>query len=451
MKRWFRRFLAVLTLAAAAVLTSSCGALSFTMNPQDLYCLPELPAKYTELNRELNAILETGAEYAAPTAGTNIQPVQLTDLDGDGRQEAVAFFRNTADEKPLKIYIFKVEGNSYHQSAVIEGSGTGINSIVYNDMDKDGRMELTVGWRVNADLLALAVYALRPNGPEELIRTNYVRYDIADLDENNLLELVAFRSDEEGAGVADLYSWQDGSLALRSSARISFSMAELSQQGRVSGGNLADGAPALFVTGVSATDNRAITDILTVRSGELNNIVVSGVTGVSTEIAPYSSLYPRDLNGDGVTEVPHPEPLPDWEEGGPSYQRVDWKYYNSSGEPAAAFSPYHNTEDGWYLRLPEEWQDQILVSRVIGLEETSVTFYIRQESPEPFLRITAITGANREARAVRGGRFNLSRQETTFYVAELLEANNTWIYGLTEDEVREAFSLITAEWSLGEN
>lgn len=85
MKRWFRRFLAVLTLAAAAVLTSGCGALSFTMNPQDLYCLPELPAKYTELNRELNAILETGAEYAAPTAGTNIQPVQLTDLDGDGR------------------------------------------------------------------------------------------------------------------------------------------------------------------------------------------------------------------------------------------------------------------------------------------------------------------------------------------------------------------------------
>ena len=242
MKRWFRRFLAVLTLAAAAVLTSGCGALSFTMNPQDLYCLPELPAKYTELNRELNAILETGAEYAAPTAGTNIQPVQLTDLDGDGRQEAVAFFRNTADEKPLKIYIFKVAGNSYHQSAVIEGSGTGINSIVYNDMDKDGRMELTVGWRVNADLLALAVYALRPNGPEELIRTNYVRYDIADLDGYNLLELVAFRSDEEGAGGADLYGWQDGSLALRSSARISFSMAELSQQGRVSGGNLADGA-----------------------------------------------------------------------------------------------------------------------------------------------------------------------------------------------------------------
>ena len=52
---------------------------------------------------------------------------------------------------------------------------------------------------------------------------------------------------------------------------------------------------------------------------------------------------------------------------------------------------------------------------------------------------------------MRGGRFNLSRQQGTFYVAELLEANSSWAYGVTQDEVREAFSLIAAEWSVGEN
>lgn len=451
MKGLFRRILAAALIALTALAASGCGAFTFTMNPQDLYRLPELPARYTELNNQLNAILETGAEYAAPTAGTNIQPVQLTDLDGDGRQEAVAFFRNTAEEKPLKIYIFNADGDSYHQSAVIEGSGTGIYSVAYHDMDQDGRTELAIGWRVNADLLALTIYALRPNGPEELVRTDYVRYAISDLDENNYLELVAFRANEEGDGMADLYNWRDGSLALRSSARISFSMAELSQQGRVTSGNLEDGAPALFVTGVLPADTRAITDILTVQNGELNNLVVSDVTGVSTEIAPFASLYPADINNDGVTEVPHPEPLPDWEEGGPAYQRVDWKSYASSGEAALALSTYHNIDDGWYLRLPETWQDQILVSRSTGLEENAVTFYIRGASPEPFLRIIAVTGANRESRAVRGGRFNLSRQESTFYVAELLEANENWIYGLTQDQVREAFSLIAPEWSVNNN
>ena len=57
------------------------------LDPQDLYSLPTLPAKYTELNQQLKAILDAGAEYAAPTSGTNIQPVQLVDLDGDGGEE----------------------------------------------------------------------------------------------------------------------------------------------------------------------------------------------------------------------------------------------------------------------------------------------------------------------------------------------------------------------------
>ena len=35
--------------------------------------------------------------------------------------------------------------------------------------------------------------------------------------------------------------------------------------------------------------------------------------------------------------------------------------------------------------------------------------------------------------------------------AELLEANDSWSYGMTEDEVRAAFSLIATEWAEGEN
>ena len=394
-------------LAAALALSlvlGGCGGFHIEFNPEELYALPELPAKYTELNARLNAILEDGAEYAAPMSGANIQPVQLTDLDGDGQQEALAFFRKAEDEKPLKIYIFSAKEDRYEQSAVIEGSGTAIYSVAYSDMDGDGRTELAVGWRVNADLLALTVYALRPEGPEELVRTDYVRYSIVDMDRNDFQELVVLRANQEGEAVADYYGWQDGGLAVKSSARISITMAELSQQGRVSPGTLEDGLPALFIT--------------------------------------------------GVTEVPRPEPLPNWYEGDQPYQRIDWRSYDSQGEVTLVQSTYHSMEDGWYLRLRSEWRDQILVSRSLSQDEVSVTFFIagsRGQPPEPFLRITAITGANQESRAVRGGRFSLSRQQETFYAAELLEANAAWAYGVTEDEVRQAFSLIAAEWSVGEN
>ena len=119
--------------------------------------------------------------------------------------------------------------------------------------------------------------------PEELIRgTNYVRYAVNDLNQDDLWELVVFRADAEGNGMADYYCWEDGALQLRTSARITSTMAELSQQGRVKSGTLADSSPALFVTGVEESAWMA-TDILTVKNGELVNILLSDVTGVSSD------------------------------------------------------------------------------------------------------------------------------------------------------------------------
>lgn len=68
------------------------------------------PAKSSEAYVNLQAKInqEKGsAEYIAPLSGENRQTIQLVDVDGDGVQEAVAFFRDTTSENPLKIVIFK--------------------------------------------------------------------------------------------------------------------------------------------------------------------------------------------------------------------------------------------------------------------------------------------------------------------------------------------------------
>ena len=439
-------------LAAAALLSlvlGGCGGFNIEFNPEELYALPELPAKYTELNARLNAILEDGAEYAAPTSGANIQPVQLTDLDGDGQQEAVAFFHKAEDEKPLKIYIFSAKDDSYEQSAVIEGSGASVYSVVYTDLDGDGRTELIVGWRVNAELQALSVYALDAAGPQELLRSvSYVRYASIDLDGDGLRELVVLHADEEGDGVADCYDWRKGALAPQSPARISVTMAELSQQGRLTTGTLKGGTPALFVTGVTEQSG-AVTDILALRNGELTNIVLSEATGVSGEIAPFYGLYPMDINGDGWTEVPAPVSS----DGAPTFHRVDWRNFGPDGGAERAISTYHCVEDGWYLQLPEAWVGRVETERSSVGGDAGVTFYVLNEENvrgAAILRITALTGTGREVRATRGNRFPLSRQSDVIYTAELPESP-PWDQAMTAEEVREAFSLIAREWIPGDN
>ena len=365
----------------------------------------------------------------------------------------MAFFRNAADEKPLKIYIFAAEGESYRQMAVIEGSGTAIYSIDYQDLNGDGEMALLVGWRVSTDLQALSVYALEDGEAVELVRSNYVKYAITDLDQDQKKELMVLRSDNQGEGVAEYYSWQDSGLLPTSTIRISITMAELSQQGRIVSGVLRDEVPALFITGV-AENAEAITDILTVRDGELTNVVLSNMTGVSQVIAPFRSLYPSDMNNDGVTEVPQPVKMPGWGSGVTSDDgyRIDWYSYDSNGKGKIVMRTYHDMESGWYFQLPEEWTDLIQVHRSSGTDETVVTFSVQDgDTVQNILSISTLTGTNREIQTSRGNRFNLSRQSDATYTAELLSGNSEWKYGLTEDQVREAFSLIRPEWLTGDN
>jgi hypothetical protein len=441
---------ALLPALLLALSLSGCGGGKLVFNPEELYTLPTLSAKYTELSSQINAILEDGAEYAAPSSGANIQPVQLADLDGDGREEAVAFFRKTDDEKPLKICIFSAAGDSYEQTAVIEGSGSAVYSVVYSDLDGDGRQELIVGWKINTELQALSVYTLDGGGTRELLRSvSYVRYVNMDLDGDGMQELIVLRADEEGDGTAEYYDWQDETLSLRSAARISMTMAELSQQGRVTVGALEDGAPALFITGVTEQFD-AVTDILAVRNGEPVNILLSELTGVSGEIGFFSGLYPTDINGDGLTEVPRPV-RPDGES---AVQRVDWLTFAVSGEGRTVLSTYHCMEEGWYFQLPESWVGRVQTERTSSSGEAAVTFYAQDEHGrrgEALLRISAVTGTNREIRATRGSRFLLSRQKSAIYTAELPEGGESWSGGLTADEVRSAFSVIAAEWTAGDN
>lgn len=446
--RWIR-------LAAAAGLVlclTGCALPRLAQDPEELYALPELPERYMDLNRRLAAILDGGAEHAAPSSGSNIQPVQMADLNGDGREEALAFFRHSSEEKPLKIYVFAAQEDTWRQAALIEASGLGIHSVAYSDIDGDGRLEILVGWRVGLELQALSVYTLERDGARELLRSSCVKYSLTDLDGDGKQELTLLRSDEDGIGTADCCLWREGGLAVGASVRLSVTMAELSQQGRITEGTLRTGERALFITGV-AEGSRSITDVLVLQGEELRSLTVSPVTGVSAESSRFCGLYPQDIDGDGTTEIPRAVLLGQGAAETERIRRVDWVCFDAAGVAEPVRSTYHALEEGWYLSLPEMWDEQVVAERSTAGEESKTTFYVNQDIPgarQALLRIYALSGTNRERQAARTGRFILSRSGGVIYAGELLAGNGSWAYGVTEDQVRAAFSLITREWFAGD-
>ncbi len=421
---------AVLTLGACAPGPSDAS----------LYRLPKLPTEYESLETLIDALVSDGAEYAAPTSGSNLQSVQMVDLDGDGEEEAVAFLRRAGDEKPMKVYVFRASGGSYRKYCVIEGTSHSIYSVSYVDLNGDGWREILAGIRSDLDVQNLAVYSVIDGTARQLLLTGYTRYAARDMDADGRQDLVVLHSDEESNAVADYYAWDGAELALRSSLRLTPTVAELN---RITAGVLSDGHSALFVTSVTE-DGAALTDILTVGGDSLHNI-----GGAAGEAFRFLDLYPTDGNGDGATEVPESVPFAQTDPEGAAYYRIRWRQYDCAGNSEIVRETYQDTQSGWSLLLPDGWDKNVSVSRTSGADGSAVTFTrLDRGDGEPFLTIYVFTGYNRTALAARNGRITLSRQAEAVYAAELYDGGAGMI---DESMLRERFALIAAEWTAGEN
>ena len=79
--------IAAVILMAAMMMTLFAGCV--TKSADELYSLPQFSERYLQLQKLINGILGSGAEYAAPVSGTNRQAVQMEDIDGDDVKEAM--------------------------------------------------------------------------------------------------------------------------------------------------------------------------------------------------------------------------------------------------------------------------------------------------------------------------------------------------------------------------
>ena len=161
---------------------------------EDLYALPQASAEYDSLQTCLQSILKEGLEYSAPLTGSNTQSVQLVDLDNDGQDEAIAFFRDSSvDSQSLKIYVFrKSDENTYAPALIIEGNGTAINSAVSCQLEggKQSMCELLISWQLSTTVYSLSAYSLNNYSLSEMMSSStYTKYAVDDLNQDGNEEI----------------------------------------------------------------------------------------------------------------------------------------------------------------------------------------------------------------------------------------------------------------------
>ena len=423
------------------------GGCSFKSG-DELYLLPQPPMDFLNLQMALNAILEEGAEYAAPVSGSNRQSVQLVDLDADGEKEAVAFFR-VQDEHPMRLCIFQKEGGEYRLRTSIEGSGTAINSVEYINIDSRPGLEIIASWQVSSSVQQyMGVYSVENWMVTELMSASCDEYCTVDLDSDGQREIFLLKADTEGrTGVAQLYRYDGSQLEKEPDVAMSVNTDGLR---RMVTGYLEPGVMAVFVAS-TYEQSGIVTDVFVLQNGLFYNASVSpDGSGLSAQTVRNYFIYADDIDSDGLLELPMTVQLPPRGDNADSFWVIRWYNLLLNGTQEQKLLTFHNYAAGWYLELPESWSSEICIYRTegnAGWIYTIARWNGEDEEPTPMVHISPVSGS---VRRLGGGWSVLGTVSDVTYAVLTTPESDEWSEGLSVEELIARFHTIRYDWNTNE-
>lgn len=438
------------TIPVLAVLLFALSGCTFPSG-DDLLAAPKPSANYQTLQVELENLLSSGVTYTAPTDGENRSPIQLVDLDGDGADEAIAFFRGSSSvtSNAFKVYVYKKQDQQYVCTGAIEGKGTAILSVDYPTITPAGRRGMLIAWKLPGDGVgALTMCDFDKNcAPGLLLETEYSAMELADLTGDGAKDLLLITNNPAGQRVVRLYQYHIG-LDLVGEAATS---AEAVSVERMTSGRVRDSLPAVFAEQKTAGGVGLTTDIFVYADGTLQNLALDSEDSINRGTYRPVSVYAADINGDGVTELPRAVLMAGYDEAAATDAlfMLDWYVYSVDRPPVLMMTTYQNVSDGWMFKIDAEWHDQITAVKTSesGISAVEFAQYIGGGQQIPLFTIYCVTGTLRDYYIGRTDLLQLGQTSQAVYFARFSEDAQQSAIQIDANGVKERFSLLTQAWS----
>lgn len=351
-------------LSVFALVFSLCGCDVFTSNAEELLSPPSLTGDMLPISNAIKKSIDTNYTLEYPSRGNYRSAIVQHDLNKDGILEAVAFYSTKTSENRREVFTMNIitivnRGGEWVSSGTQSLAAGGIDKVDFCDLDNDGIEEIMVGWEIYGTTeLQLSVYSLGENTLTQRMAEQYTHFMPCNLDEsgqNEVLILRAYPSQQKNT--AHLFSLTQVGVSQISSCELDSSIKTINTHVLSS---LSTGAPAVYIDAVKGIG--AVTSVLFLEKGNLVNPLLDKDTMKNTKTLRDATLECRDLNKDGILEIPIHRDVPTvatFTESEKLYL-TDWCSFN--GEALTAqLTTMINLQDGYYYAIAQNMVDKIAV------------------------------------------------------------------------------------------
>lgn len=312
-----------------------------------------------DVKSALDSFLSNGYSLKNPSSGEYITSYNFYDLDGDEKEEAVAFYEPNDNLGTIRMAIIKEYSGKWEVVSDISGYGDDAYRLDFADLNNDGKDEIIVCWNniSNSNSHLFVVYNLKFEdkkfevkqiNKDEIYLNNYVIVDFNQTGNNEIL-MFEINSGTKTSAKAELYSLNDNNLRLKGETKLDSRVISY----RNINVEKAEGDIRVYADAIGSNGNSIRTEVI-YWSNMYDSIVspfYSYSTGRTSGTSRGCLVNSCDINEDERIEIPTDTTV----KGLPkNIKPLNWKIYNKTILVHTNYSLYVK-DDNYNVIIPDKY------------------------------------------------------------------------------------------------
>ena len=312
-----------------------------------------------DVKSALDSFLSNGYSLKNPSSGEYITSYNFYDLDGDEKEEAVAFYEPNDNLGTIRMAIIKEYSGKWEVVSDISGYGDDAYRLDFADLNNDGKDEIIVCWNniSNSNSHLFVVYNLKFEDKKfevkqinknEIYLNNYVIVDFNQTGNNDIL-MFEINSGTKTSAKAELYSLNDNNLRLKGETKLDSRVISY----RNINVEKAEGDIRVYADAIGSNGNSIRTEVI-YWSNMYDSIVspfYSYSTGRTSGTSRGCLVNSCDINEDERIEIPTDTTVKGFPK---NIKPLNWKIYNKTILVHTNYSLYVK-DDNYNVIIPDKY------------------------------------------------------------------------------------------------